>query len=56
MATKWKNMIKTVLDFLRRNKRSAIGAVLAAGGVYAFYSVIAYRSYHPTGEALASVL
>lgn len=53
MATKWKNMIKTVLDFLRRNKHSAIGAVLAAGGIYAFYSLIAYRSYHPTGEALA---
>lgn len=52
MATKWKSMIKKIIKFLKGYRRMLAGSILAVLGLPFFYTIIAYRSQHPTEEAL----
>ncbi|MDE6626177.1 MAG: HAMP domain-containing histidine kinase [Lachnospiraceae bacterium] len=51
MATKWKNMVNKIKNFFKRNRRLLLGLVSLIVCFPFFYSLIAYRWYHPTEEA-----
>lgn len=52
MAIKWKSMIKRIMKFLKEYGRMLAGSILVVMGLPFFYTIIAYRSQHPTEEAL----
>lgn len=52
MAIKWKSMIKRIMKFLKEYGRMLAGSILVVMGLPFFYTIIVYRSQHPTEEAL----
>lgn len=59
MDTKWKNIKSKAKRFLEKCWLSSTGIIvklfclaLAGFGVAFWYSIVAYRTYHPTGESL----
>ena len=55
MATKWKNTVKKIQGFLKLHLTQEIyilGALLLFIGAALFYSVIVYRTWHITAEAI----
>lgn len=52
MAIKWKSMIKRIIKFLKGYRRMLAGGILVIMSLPFFYTLIAYRSEHPTEEAL----
>ena len=59
MDTKWKNIKSKAKSFLEKCWLSSTGIavklfcfVLAGFGIAFWYSVVVYRTYHPTGESL----
>ncbi|HJC63860.1 MAG TPA: HAMP domain-containing histidine kinase [Candidatus Blautia merdavium] len=52
MDIKWKNTIKTAGAFIKKEWRWILGGLLLAAGLFCLYILIAYRTYHPTEEAL----
>lgn len=52
MVTKWKNIIKKFAVFCKRCGTILIGTISLILGLPYLYSVVAYRKYHPTAEAL----
>lgn len=52
MATKWKSMIKKGKRFLKKYGKILLGGLFAVMGLPFFYTIIVYRSEHPTEEAL----
>ena len=61
MDTKWKNIKSKAKSFLEKCWLSSTGIavklfcfVLAGFGIAFWYSVVVYRTYHPTGESLFS--
>lgn len=55
MATKWKNTAKKIHGFLKLHwtqVKYILGALLLVLGVWMFYVVIAYRTWHTTGDTV----
>lgn len=52
MGTKWKNITEDIKHFLKKNYKILAELLLMAAGVFCFYSMIAYRGWHPTGESI----
>ena len=52
MDTKWKNIEENAVKFFRRYYKRLAELVTIIGGIAFFYSIIAYRGWHPTGESI----
>lgn len=52
MATKWKNIIETAKKWFQKEWKMLLSIILAGSGLFAFYVLVVYRSYHLTSEAL----
>lgn len=52
MATKWKNIIKGIAAFCKRDGKILAGSILAVLALPFFYTIVVYREQHPTEEAL----
>ena len=52
MDTKWKNIDEKAVKFFGRYYKRVASLMAAACGIAFFYSIIAYRGWHPTGESL----
>lgn len=52
MAIKWKNMIKRMGNFLKKQGKLPVGIIFTVLGLFFFFVIIAYRWSHPTEEAL----
>ncbi len=52
MDTKWKNIKENTIIFFKRYYRRLAEVVTIIGGIVFFYSIIAYRGWHPTGESI----
>ena len=52
MDTKWKGIDEKAVKFFGRYYKRAASVLAAACGIAFFYSIIAYRGWHPTGESV----
>ena len=52
MDTKWKGIDEKAVKFFGRYYKRAASVMAAACGIAFFYSIIAYRGWHPTGESI----
>ena len=52
MDTKWKGIDEKAVKFFGRYYKRAASVLAAACGIAFFYSIIAYRGWHPTGESI----
>ena len=52
MDTKWRNMIKEFVLFMKKNWEFIPGAVLAAAGIYLVYGMLADGGYRPVEESV----
>lgn len=52
MDTKWKGIDEKAVKFFGRYYKCAASVMAAACGIAFFYSIIAYRGWHPTGESI----
>ncbi len=52
MDIKWKNISEKAVSFFGRYYKRAASVMAAACGIAFFYSIIAYRGWHPTGESI----
>lgn len=52
LATKWKSIIKRIIVLLKGHIKEILGGILTITGLFLFFILIAYRSYHPTEEAI----
>ena len=53
MATKWKNTIHKIVSFLKSYRAYVLGSILLLAAIVLLYEIIVYRTWHPTGEAIA---
>ncbi len=52
MATRWKNISKRIIGFLKGYRKEMVGVVLTMFSLVFFYGMIRFRRDHPTGEAV----
>lgn len=52
MVTKWKNTVHKGISFLKANRVYVLRSVLVFIALMIFYSIIVYRSWHPTAETI----
>ena len=52
MDTKWKGIDEKAVKFFGRYYKRTASVMAAACGTAFFYSIIAYRGWHPTGESI----
>ena len=52
MATRWKDTVKKVQEFVCANLRMIGGVAVVGAGVYLGLNLVINRGYHPTEEAL----
>ena len=52
MDTNWKGIDEKAVKFFGRYYKRAASVMAAACGIAFFYSIIAYRGWHPTGESI----
>lgn len=52
MDIKWKNLAEKAGRFLKKQWKAVLGGILLAAGIFCLYVLIAYRTYHPTEEAV----
>ncbi len=52
MDTKWKNMIRQIVPFLKRNWQLIPGTAMIISALLIIYGMLAYQGYRPTGESI----